>query len=98
MPNTAPPTDHALLEEFQSTRSEAAFTLLVKRHLPLVFHTALRRVGSRALAEEAAQATFCRLAAKIAAVVRHPERLKAWLSRTAYLEANHPGRSARAVG
>jgi len=79
--------DPALLEEFRSTRSETAFTAIVRRHLPLVFHSARRRLGSPALAEEAAQSAFTRLAAKIATVSRHPERLRAWLCRTAYLEA-----------
>jgi RNA polymerase sigma-70 factor (ECF subfamily) len=44
-------------------------------------------LGSAALAEEAAQSAFSRLAAKSSSVARHPERLRAWLCRTAYLEA-----------
>src|SRR6187402_2537595 len=79
--------DHALLKDYCTARSEAAFTQLVQRHLPLVYHAALRRLGIPALAEEAAQNAFARLAVKIAAVARHPERLRAWLHRTAYLEA-----------
>lgn len=79
--------DSSDLREFCTSRSEAAFTALVRRHLPLVYHAALRRLGSAALAEEAAQNAFSRLALKASAVARHPERLRAWLHRTAYLEA-----------
>ncbi len=81
------PDDATLLRRFCATRDEAAFTRLVRRHLPLVYHVAWRRLGSRALAEEAAQNTFAVLAAKAKHVARHPERLRAWLHRTAHLEA-----------
>lgn len=80
--------DSTLLDEFRETRNEAAFTEIVRRHLPLVFQAALRRLGTAALAEEAAQHTFACLAAKVAVVSRHPERLRAWLHRTAYFEAS----------
>lgn len=83
-----PPDDGTLLKDFRDTRSESAFTALVRRHLPLVFHVALRRLGSAALAQEATQNAFTRLAAKSAAVARNPERLRAWLHRTAYFEAS----------
>ncbi|MES2705706.1 MAG: sigma-70 family RNA polymerase sigma factor [Verrucomicrobiota bacterium] len=79
--------DAADLREFRDSGSDAAFTALVRRHLPLVFHAARRRLGAAALAEEAAQNAFARLALKAAAVARHPERLRAWLHRTAFLEA-----------
>lgn len=79
--------DRILLERFRDTRSDAAFTSLVRRYLPMVFEVARRRLGSAALAEEAAQCAFTRLAAKAGAVARHPERLAAWLQRTAYCEA-----------
>ncbi len=84
--------DGALLSGFRKTRDEAAFTELVQRHLPLVFHVARRRLGSAALAEEATQNTFARLAAKAASVARHPERLRAWLHRTAWFEAGNLAR------
>lgn len=86
---TRDPYDDAnLLRDFRQSGSDVAFTELVRRHLPLVFQVALRRLGSAALAEEAAQNAFTRLAAKVAAVSRHPERLRAWLHRTAYFEAS----------
>lgn len=75
------------LRAFYDSGNEAAFTVLVRRHLPLVFHAALRRLRSPALAEEAAQNAFALLARKAASVLRHPERLRAWLHRTAFLEA-----------
>ncbi|HWB02844.1 MAG TPA: sigma-70 family RNA polymerase sigma factor [Verrucomicrobiales bacterium] len=81
------PDDSALLKEFCTTHNDTAFTSLVRRHLPLVYHAALRRLKLPALAEEAAQNAFARLAAKAASVANHPERLRAWLHRTAYLEA-----------
>jgi RNA polymerase sigma factor (sigma-70 family) len=81
------PDDASLLRDYCATRSEHAFTQLVQRHLPLVFHAALRRLNAPALAEEAAQHAFTRLAAKASAVARHPERLRAWLHRTAFFEA-----------
>ncbi|GAA5131543.1 sigma-70 family RNA polymerase sigma factor [Luteolibacter yonseiensis] len=82
------PDDSTLLNDFRDTRNDAAFTEIVRRHLPLVFHVALRRLGTTALAEEAAQHAFARLAAKVASVCHHPERLRAWLHRTAYFEAS----------
>jgi RNA polymerase sigma factor (sigma-70 family) len=81
------PDDATLLRDYCATRSEHAFTQIVQRHLPLVFHAALRRLKVPALAEEAVQNAFARLAAKASAVARHPERLRAWLHRTAFLEA-----------
>lgn len=87
MPMPEEKDDQWLLEEFRDTRSEPAFTELVRRHLGLVFQVAQRRLVSAALAEEAAQNAFARLAAKVRAVAKHPERLRAWLHRTAYFEA-----------
>lgn len=80
--------DRGLLETFRDTRSESAFTELVHRHLPLVFQVAYRRLGSATLAEDAAQHAFALLAAKVTAVAKHPERLRAWLHRTTCFEAS----------
>jgi RNA polymerase sigma factor (sigma-70 family) len=82
------PDDSVLLNDFRDTGNDAAFTEIVRRHLPLVFHVALRRLGTAALAEEAAQHAFACLATKVGAVSCHPERLRAWLHRTAYFEAS----------
>ena len=88
MPDPDSSADATLLKAFRDRRDEQAFTALVRRHLPLVFHIARSRLGSAALAEEAAQTTFARLAAKASAVAQHPDRLKAWLYRTAWFEAS----------
>ena len=88
MPMPEEKDDQRLLEAFRDTRSEPAFTELVRRHLGLVFQVAQRRLGSAALAEEAAQNAFARLAVKVGTVAKHPERLRAWLHRTAFFEAS----------
>jgi len=84
--------DSQLLHDFCARRDEDAFTRLVRRYLPMVQAVALRRLRSATLAEEAAQNVFALLARKAAAVARHPERLGAWLHRTAFLEASHLAR------
>ncbi|HWB04940.1 MAG TPA: sigma-70 family RNA polymerase sigma factor [Verrucomicrobiales bacterium] len=84
--------DSTLLRDFCASRDEAAFERLVRRHLGMVYGVAMRRLGSAVLAEEAAQNVFACLAAKARLVVRHPERLRAWLHRTAFLEAGNLAR------
>lgn len=78
-------SDGELLRSFAATRHEAAFAEIVRRYLPLAMGAALRRVKSRSLAEEAVQDAFVTLAKKVSSVP--PERLAAWLHRTAFLEA-----------
>ncbi len=56
--------DHALLAEFARTESEAAFAMLIARHLNLVHSTALRFTGNAHHAEEITQAVFIILARK----------------------------------
>ena len=50
MPELHEKDDATLLGDFRDTRSETAFTELVRRHLPLVFQVALRRLASAAVA------------------------------------------------
>lgn len=58
-------TDNELLRQFVEDHSEAAFTELVQRHLPLVRATALRRVGGDAhAADDVTQQVFVALARK----------------------------------
>lgn len=57
-----PLTDRELLSAFVKNADGAAFAALTERHLGLVFGVACRRTGSREMAQEAAQNTFCRLA------------------------------------
>jgi RNA polymerase sigma factor (sigma-70 family) len=71
-------TDAALLGRFISETDKRAFTALVDRHGPLVFHVCQRILGNADDAEDALQAVFLVLARKAATV--HPrEALTAWL-------------------
>jgi len=81
-------SDSQLLTSFVHDRDEAAFRTLVARHLGLVFHTALRRTGNRAMAEEISQNVLCSLARKAAEVVRHADRLPGWLHRATVFESS----------
>ena len=57
------PTDMTLVHAFVRSRDQAAFARLVRRHVDMVYATALRRVrGDRHLAEDVTQATFIILA------------------------------------
>lgn len=80
------PTDEQLLSDHIAHRDEAAFALLVQRHLNLVFGTALRILGDRTAAEEVSQNVFISLARK-AASIRPGTGLAGWLHRAALLEA-----------
>lgn len=81
-------TDGQLLRSFASRRDEEAFRLLAKRHLGLVFHTALRRTGNRPLAEEISQNVLLAMARKSETLAKDPERLPAWLHRATLFESS----------
>jgi RNA polymerase sigma factor (sigma-70 family) len=71
--------DSALLRAYANSRSEEAFQDLVKRHLPLVYSVAVRKVGGDAhLAEDVAQTVFTDLARKASRLCGHPA-LTGWL-------------------
>lgn len=71
--------DVLLLRRFVEDHAEEAFTELVRRHLTLVYGTALRRVGGDAhLAQDVTQTVFISLATK-AASLRNHSSLAGWL-------------------
>ncbi len=70
--------DALLLRRYVSTRDDAAFALLVRRHGPMVWAVCRQSVPNHADAEDAFQATFLALA-QSAKKVRSPERLAGWL-------------------
>ena len=76
-----------LLEAYLSSgRSEKAFAELMAGLGGLVFSSALRRTGSREMAEEVAQNVFAILARKASALRRHPSLL-GWIYQTTRFEA-----------
>jgi len=71
--------DPTLLRRYLASRDEAAFSELVRRHLPLVYGAALRRCwGDTHRAEEIAQVVFTDLARKAERLIHHPS-LVGWL-------------------
>ena len=78
--------DSALLTQYARTGSEAAFSQLLARHLPLVYRTCRRELGSETLAEDAAQVVFLLLARKAKTLHAGPS-LADWLYQTAVFVA-----------
>src|SRR4051794_31285649 len=71
--------DATLLERYARNRSEEAFAEVVRRHLTLVYSTALRRTnGDVHRAKDVAQIVFTGLAREAATLSRHPA-LTGWL-------------------
>src|SRR4051794_40409069 len=80
--------DWCLLSEYVEKRSETAFEELVRRHVNMVYGTALRQVGDTGIAEDVAQAVFVLLARKAEKIT--PSTLIAgWLYRTTNFAAHH---------
>lgn len=74
--------DAELLQRYARDRDQAAFAEVVRRHLGLVYASALRRShGNTHLAEEVAQKIFVDLARKAAVLSSHPA-LAGWLHRS----------------
>jgi RNA polymerase sigma factor (sigma-70 family) len=72
--------DARLLFDFVATGSQSAFAQIVRRHVDLVYATALRHVHDAQLAEDITQAVFLLLAKK-ARSLRNESVLAAWLLR-----------------
>jgi DNA-directed RNA polymerase specialized sigma24 family protein len=79
-------TDEQLLEAHVARHDEAAFAELVRRHVNLVYGTALRILGDPPTAEEVTQNVFITLARK-AGSIGTGSGLAGWLHRAAILEA-----------
>lgn len=77
--------DQTLLREYAGRQSDEAFAELARRHSPLVYGTALRKLGDPSSAEEISQAVFMALAKK-APFLCHRENLSGWLHQTTILE------------
>ncbi|HEY1379301.1 MAG TPA: sigma-70 family RNA polymerase sigma factor, partial [Gemmataceae bacterium] len=86
-------TDRALLAAFTSSRDEAAFAELVRRHGPLVLGVCRRVLGRDPAAEDAFQATFLLLARK-AGARGWRDSVAGWLHATAWHVARKARRSA----
>jgi RNA polymerase sigma factor (sigma-70 family) len=87
-------SDGRLLAQFVAGRDEAAFTSLLRRHGPMVWHVCRRVLGDGDDADDAFQATFLLLASK-AASIRRRESVGGWLYGAAYRIAAR-ARAARA--
>lgn len=87
------PDDMALVREFATRNSEAAFEALVARHIDLVYSAAVRQVGDPHLAQEITQAVFIILARK-AASLSDGTFLIGWLFKTTRYAASAELRAA----
>jgi RNA polymerase sigma factor (sigma-70 family) len=79
--------DFEALQQFVRRGDQAAFAELARRHLDLVYATALRKVGDEGGAEEVAQSVLIALAKK-AWRFAPGDSLPAWLYRATLLEGN----------
>ncbi len=87
------PDDSTLLRRFADQKSQEAFAELVRRHIGLVFHAALRRTGGRHdLAQDIVQQVFLSLAKHASALSRHVN-LVGWLYTSTRFAANHAFRA-----
>lgn len=76
-------TDTALLRQYSGSGAEDAFEELVRRRLPMVYATILRRLGpDPSAAEDVAQSVFIEMARQARNLANHPA-LAGWLHTTA---------------
>lgn len=87
--------DVYLLRQYVETGSETAFAELVQRHIGLVYHAAVRQLGSeRHLAEDVVQGVFVLLAEKSPTLLGHPS-LTGWLYTATHFKVGHMRRAER---
>jgi RNA polymerase sigma factor (sigma-70 family) len=80
--------DFELLRDFARHSDQEAFSALVRRHLDLVYATALRKTTDATSAQEISQNVFSALARK-AWQFAPDDSLPAWLYKTTLLESRH---------
>src|SRR2546423_58494 len=81
--------DWEMLRRDALSRGEGGVEQIVRRHIDLVFSSALRRVKNRQLAEDVTQAVFVILARKAASASGRDGPMSAWLLTTVrYAAAN----------
>jgi RNA polymerase sigma factor (sigma-70 family) len=78
---SADASDWQLLQDYAKSGSEPAFTILVRRHVDMVYAASLRQLRDPHLAEDATQAVFILLARK-ASSLRSSVVVAGWLYRT----------------
>src|SRR5438132_1308121 len=71
-------TDRELLDRFVAMKDEAAFTVLIERHGPMLLGVCRRALGNHHDAEDGCQAAFLVLARR-AASIRKGTSLSSWL-------------------
>jgi RNA polymerase sigma factor (sigma-70 family) len=87
--------DAELLRRYVDSRSEIDFTVLVERHLNLVYQAALRRMRGRSdLAQDVTQQVFTTLVREAPKLVTHPS-LVGWLFTATRHAASHLLRTER---
>ena len=85
-------SDSSLLQAFVLRGNQDAFGTVVRRHLDLVFGTALRQLDDRMAAEEVCQNVFIVLARK-SAWLSNRQQLSGWLYETTLLECRQRWRA-----
>lgn len=85
-------SDDELISAYVNHRAEDAFADLVRRHVALVFGTAMRQLGNRSLAEEVTQDVFLALSKKAGSLGKFPT-IAGWLHQATLLQCRHRLRS-----